>query len=622
MINKLSEKYPEISKEWHPSKNGKTTPEDVSAGSSKKAWWLCSEGHTFEQRIRYHVTSKKCPVCSGRQVREETSLKALYPEIANEWHPTKNGSLFPTDVRPGSEKKVYWQCPNFDHHIYFSKISQRTRNKSSCPHCRRRQKIYTRSLMFLHPELLKDWDYEKNDITADTISAKSEKKVWWICRTDPSHSHQTKVYDYVINEKCRICFPISHIPNSMPTLNVANPELLKEWDYSKNKLLDPTIITAGSNKYAWWICSICSHKWKASILNRFRGGRGCPKCANNYKTIENTLASKFPEIAEEWDYKKNKDFTPETISYGSGRRVWWICKKNKSHSWEATVKERTKNNPNICPHCRGVKKSILTTDYPEIAAEWHPTKNGNLNPSTLASKSNKKVWWQCNKNPNHEWDAVIKNRTILNSGCPICHKERADISTTDELFDSILSSTETFQNYKTGIDSITKLLKIKVWDRKLNRAFRKMIYANIITLMETYLSDTFIKKVFNDPELLRKFIESNPKYQKEKIEISNIFKWTDNVKENIRDELIDITYHNIWKVQKMYKDVLDIIFPEKLVDVQEVIMLRHHIVHRNGKTKEGKSIRITKVEINYAIELINKFILSIEEQYTDKFVNN
>jgi len=65
------------------------------------------------------------------------------------------------------------------------------------------------------------------------------------------------------------------------------------------------------------------------------------------------------------------------------------------------------------------KKSLLET-HPNVAAQWHPTKNNGLTPSDVLPKSHKRAWWLCDKG--HEWDAVICNRTKnkKSTGCPYC----------------------------------------------------------------------------------------------------------------------------------------------------------------------------------------------------------
>jgi len=64
----------------------------------------------------------------------------------------------------------------------------------------------------------------------------------------------------------------------------------------------------------------------------------------------------------------------------------------------------------------------LVVLHPEIAEQWHPTKNGDLRPENVTPGSDKKVWWLCEKK--HEWEATVGNRTSHQSGCPECHRTR------------------------------------------------------------------------------------------------------------------------------------------------------------------------------------------------------
>ena len=65
----------------------------------------------------------------------------------------------------------------------------------------------------------------------------------------------------------------------------------------------------------------------------------------------------------------------------------------------------------------------LATEFPEIAAEFSMTRNGNLTPSMFHPGSNERVWWECS-NCGHEWKAAISDRTGEDkNGCPICAKK-------------------------------------------------------------------------------------------------------------------------------------------------------------------------------------------------------
>lgn len=150
-------------------------------------------------------------------------------------------------------------------------------------------------------------------------------------------------------------------------------------------------------------------------------GTGCPICSGKQVLPGfNDLATVFPHIAAEWHPTKNA-FSASDVVGKSNKKVWWQC--INGHEWEAKINNRTSNKQG-CPVCSGRKTlpgfNDLATKYPDIAAEWHPTKNPVLS-SRIAPKSNKKVWWQCANG--HEWEATPNNRT-RGSGCPICHQEK------------------------------------------------------------------------------------------------------------------------------------------------------------------------------------------------------
>ena len=129
-----------------------------------------------------------------------------------------------------------------------------------------------------------------------------------------------------------------------------------------------------------------------------------------------------PELANEWDHAKNGELTPENVTYGSGRKVWWLC--DKGHSYRTQVANRTKKAGGTgCPVCRGTKVSHdnnLLVAFPRVAAQWHGTKNGDRKPEDYRPKSHVRVWWQCDRYEEHEWEAAISTRTNSGSGCPKC----------------------------------------------------------------------------------------------------------------------------------------------------------------------------------------------------------
>ena len=133
--NNLLFLFPEIAKEWHPTKNKGLSPEDFTYGSHKEVWWLCPSGHAYEASLSNRAFGTGCPYCSGNRVNSENSLAAKRPDLVAEWHPTKNGQLTPHDVTAGSDKVVFWQCARG--HVWERSVHHRKRIKGiGCPECR------------------------------------------------------------------------------------------------------------------------------------------------------------------------------------------------------------------------------------------------------------------------------------------------------------------------------------------------------------------------------------------------------------------------------------------------------------------------------------------------------
>ena len=70
----------------------------------------------------------------------KNNFKFLFPELASQWHPIKNGDLKPGNFLPMSHKKAWWQCEKRDDHDWDTSIANRTNNNSGCPYCSGRKK--------------------------------------------------------------------------------------------------------------------------------------------------------------------------------------------------------------------------------------------------------------------------------------------------------------------------------------------------------------------------------------------------------------------------------------------------------------------------------------------------
>jgi len=114
----------------------------------------------------------------------------------------------------------------------------------------------------------------------------------------------------------------------------------------------------------------------------------------------------------------------------------WRCRNDPTHEWPARIQHRT--NGIGCPFCSGQRATpgtSLQAVAPDLAAEWHPTRNGALTPDKVKPRSNLEVWWRCRSNPTHEWSAIIDNRYAHGSGCPHCRPQGSSL---EEVFASLL----------------------------------------------------------------------------------------------------------------------------------------------------------------------------------------
>lgn len=209
-----------------------------------------------------------------------------------------------------------------------------------------RELFYDRCVHTGNTELLEQWDERNAPLTPKTVSYGSKKKLWWHCRE--GHSWQAAVYNRSAGAGCPYCAGKA-VESGGNDLASVYPELAKQWDAAKNAPLTPADVTPHTRRKVWWKCAQ-GHEWQASVHSRAQG-TGCPICTNHIPVVgENTLADRFPRIAQEWDYEKNAPLTPEQVLPGTSRRVWWICPNG--HSYRTNISSRTSGG-NGCPICAG-----------------------------------------------------------------------------------------------------------------------------------------------------------------------------------------------------------------------------------------------------------------------------
>ena len=344
----------------------------------------------------------------------ENNLEALLEQ----WDAEKNAPLSPETVSASTHKKMWWR--DAYGHEWTQPVYSRTVQKRGCPICANRVVLPGfNDLAATHPALASEWDTEKNGtLTPQQVFAGSGVKVWWRCKK--GHSWKAVIASRAGGCSCPVCANRIILPgfNDFAT---THPVLAAEWDKEKNGDLTPQRISYGYDKKVWWRCSL-GHEWKAAPSSRIRMAAGCPICSGHaVQKGYNDLETLYPLVAAEWNYEKNDALMPDQVVAGSNRLVWWCC--SLGHEWRAAIVDRTAGT-NGCPYCSNRKVlagfNDLATLEPEIAAQWHPTLNGELLPTQLTAGSSRRIWWICSEG--HVWRTSVANRTNAKkrTGCPVC----------------------------------------------------------------------------------------------------------------------------------------------------------------------------------------------------------
>ena len=267
--------FPKISSQWNHERNGDLKPYHLSPFSKKKVWWVCTEGHEYMAVVGNRTGKRKsgCPYCANQKVGYGNDLKSKFPGIAKEWHSTKNVDLLPEDVSPTSRIKVWWLCSKG--HEFDSRISDRTRDGGlGCPFCSGHRVGYGNDLFSTHPDLMKEWDFDKNIDDPRKLRPLNPRKAWWTCPN--SHSYQSIIANRVQGTGCPYC--TNQKVGYGNSLYDKFPEIADEWHPTKNGALSPQDVFPSTNRILWWICKN-GHEWKSSTYSRTKKHKSCKICS-------------------------------------------------------------------------------------------------------------------------------------------------------------------------------------------------------------------------------------------------------------------------------------------------------------------------------------------------------
>jgi len=268
-------------------------------------------------------------------------------QVLEEWDASRNPSLSPETVRYGSQRRVWWTCSKGHH--WEAMVKSRS-SGTGCPYCANRLILAGENdLATAHPDLSDQWDLEKNGTLRPTqLPAGTTKKVWWRCQR--GHSWQAAVSSRVRGAGCPVCAG-KIIVAQENDLKTCFPAIAAQWHPSRNGTLTPEHCPPSSNRRVWWRCPL-GHEYQAAVGARTVNGSDCPYCAGR-KVLPgfNDLASQESAVAAGWHPTLNGTLTPQDVTTGSRRKVWWQCPEG--HVWKAVIYSRARGRKAGCPVCAG-----------------------------------------------------------------------------------------------------------------------------------------------------------------------------------------------------------------------------------------------------------------------------
>lgn len=442
-MQKLSKKnnfqlnYPDLAKEWHPTKN-KIKPNQIQARSGKKFWFICPRcKHEYKKILATRTLfGTGCTICNRGNARISKNQLRFYCELKKIFKEVEIESLLKGDL---------FKKGNFSLDIYikninlgleydgsrFHKLPKNIKNDLKKNTMLKKLGIF---LIRVRQEPLKKLN-EQDIIVSQKLTTFEDVKAFLLSVKKHKHlqnDQNSKIDEYIkngkfINDKDYRKY-VSSYPNPIykSTLEYKYPSIAKEWDYDANYPFKPNQIGAGmGHTVIHLICNNCSEKYKIFLgarIKRFkRGGKYCDNC--------NTLEKNHPKFLDKyWDYDKNNE-DPKKVHQGAHRSFWFKCYGSEiPHSHFLDLRSFLAQKNKYCISCLKNKnlykrrKNNFFIVFPELKKELSPKRNKDIKLEDVYKTDEKRLYWICKKGHEYKMNARTKYQHHIKNEicCPKC----------------------------------------------------------------------------------------------------------------------------------------------------------------------------------------------------------
>ena len=355
-VNTLLDTTPLLAKEWALS--NERGPETVADNTRMPVNWICP---TCNGEYSAHINDRQvgddaCPYCTNKKVLAGyNTFDITQPELVKEW--SLNNERPASDFFDTSAYTALWNCPTC-HGEYSARIRDREVGDDACPYCTNRKTLAGyNTLEITQPALATEWSRNNERPITDFFDT-SAYMALWNCPTC-NGEYPARIRDREVgDDACPYCTNRKTLAG-YNTLEITQPALATEW--SRNNERPITDFFDTSAYMALWNCPTCNGEYPARIRDREVGDDACPYC-NGRKVLPgfNSFNKNHPDLMEYWDYINNYLLcNPNEIGDNYNEKVWWFCKNNKEHKYQASPKQRIyfkKRKMEPCTYCKGRRR--------------------------------------------------------------------------------------------------------------------------------------------------------------------------------------------------------------------------------------------------------------------------
>lgn len=331
----------------------------------KSFLWICpNHPEPYSMDIKRLLNGIGCSYCAGRKILPNyNDFLTLFPYLRDFW--SQKNTVNPETLGRRSTYKAVWCCSK--NHEWETAVNvQILKDKERlCPYCSEdRVLIGETDAATTSPELIPQWHPSKNGSAtlSQFFDNNAIRKFWW-WNPECKHEWEEPIYRRKerINDPCPVCDRRIFQPN-VNDLPAYKPYVRDMWDYELNNR-NPDGIGPDSHRKVWLKCTNGFPHSFAVLASAIHEDTSCLVCANKQVWLGfNDLATTNPAEAKQFHPTKNGKVTPESIVFGTHKRLWWICEKN--HEWDVRGIDR-KNYSTGCPECRQ-----QTSAAEKEIAEW------------------------------------------------------------------------------------------------------------------------------------------------------------------------------------------------------------------------------------------------------------